>query len=132
MHMTMAMYCAEGSTPKAKPTPDSAGLFTTKDLESLAKQRPDVIVPLVSAGLARVHTVGQPLLQHMPKHNVREEVVAVGTLIVRLLSAKALTLEVSPAVADAAQPASTQLTETVPTKPPAIGAPRCMNEPTAS
>ena len=100
MHMTMAMYCAEGSTPKAKPTPDSAGLFTAKDMESLAKQKPDVIVPLVSAGLARVHTVGQPLLQHLPVHIVREEVVAVGTLLVRLLFAKALTLEVSPGGAD--------------------------------
>ena len=96
MHMTIAMYCAEGNTPKARATPDSAGLFTAKDLESLAKQRHEAIVPLVSAGLARVHTVGQPLLQRLPAHIVREEVVAVGTLLVRRLFAKALNLEVFP------------------------------------
>ena len=100
MHMAMAMYCKEGSTPKAKPTPDSAGLFTAKDLETLNKQKPEVLVPLVSQGLAKVHTVCKPLLQELPVHIVRAEVVAIGTPLVRLLFGKALTLEVPPGGAE--------------------------------
>ena len=96
MHMAMAMYCEEGCTLKARPTPDSAGLLTAKDLEALAKQNPEVIVPLVSDGLIRVHIICKPQLKQLPVHIVRAEVAAAGTLLVRLLFGKALTLEVGP------------------------------------
>ena len=66
MHMAMAMYCEEGCTLKARPTPDSAGLLIAKDMEALAKQNPEVIVPLVSAGLVQVQTECKPLIKELP------------------------------------------------------------------
>ena len=89
MHMAMAMYCEEGSLPKAKPTPDQAGLFSAKDMDALGKH-PDSVA-LASAALDRLHKVYKPLLAaHLPPHLVREECVSCGTLVVRLLHGKAV------------------------------------------
>ena len=94
MHMAMSMYCMEGSQSKASPAPAQAGLITIKCIESLNRAEVAFTVTLASAALQKVHGKFKSLLaEALPVHTVRDEVVIIGSLIVRLLFGKPLDSE---------------------------------------
>ena len=94
LHMTMAMYCAEGVVVKAPPSPHQAGLLSKRDMETLEKKDASPLVPLAESALQNLHEVYRPLLaSQLPAHSVRSEVVCIGSLIVRLLFGKPLDSE---------------------------------------
>ena len=89
LFMSMAMYCDEGSMPRPKPTPNQAGLITPKDMADLGKHA--FVVDLATRALIQVWKQHKPYLSgHLPPHKVNEEVVAIGSLIVRLVFGKSL------------------------------------------
>ena len=94
MSVAMAMYCPEGSMARTRPMPDQAGLITQKDMQDLSKEPQTWVVPIVAKTLETVWKTYRPLLAaKLPLHLVREEIVSIGSLVVRCLFGKTLESE---------------------------------------
>ena len=91
-HMAVAMYTMEGAFSKGRNAPALAGLVNGQAMEGICKRELLFTVDLVSAALDNIHNLWKPWLDGvgMLPHVLRDEIMHVGSLLVRLLFGKPL------------------------------------------